>query len=135
MPSYKTAFPSKYIKAEDVGARPVATIATVDVEDIGAGQNKESKLVVHFEEASLKPLVLNKINSDTIAEIAGSEDYDLWPGTKIQLFGSKTEFQGKRVACIRVQEPPVAASPLKATRKPAPARVVDPNDSSSDVGF
>src|SRR5687767_14852330 len=103
MPSYRTAFPSKFIKADDLhGTRPVGTIANVDFEDVGAGANKDRKLVAHFvEEPTIKPLVLNMINSDTIAEIAGTDDYARWGGVKIQLFASKTEFQGKRVACIR----------------------------------
>ncbi len=73
MPSYKTAFPSKYLKAEDLGAtRPNATIDTVDFEEVGTGQKKDRKLVVHWVDAVLKPLVLNLINSDTINELAGT---------------------------------------------------------------
>ena len=102
MPSYKTAFPSKFIKAENLGTtRPIGTIGTVDFEDVGAGQNKDRKLVVHFTEPDLKPLVLNLINSDTISELAATDDYEQWPGCRIQLFATKTEFQGKRVPCIR----------------------------------
>ena len=118
MPSYKTAFPSKFIKADDLDTtRPIGTITTVDFEDVGAGQNKDRKLVAHFTESTLKPLVLNLINSDTIAELAGTDDYEEWVGCRIQLFATKTEFQGKRVPCIRICAPPKSQSP--ASRKPA----------------
>ena len=107
MPSYKTAFPSKYLKAEDLGTtRPIGTIESVDFEEVGTGQKKDRKLVVHFRERTLKPLVLNLINSDTIAEIAGTEDYEEWPETRIVLYATKTEFQGKRVPCVRLEAPP-----------------------------
>jgi hypothetical protein len=118
MPSYKTAFPSKFIKAEDLGTtRPIGTIASVDFEDVGAGANKDRKLVLHFEGDLLKPLVLNMINSDTIAELADSDDYETWPGCRLQLFATKTEFQGKRVPCIRICAPPKGKP--AASRKPA----------------
>ena len=87
MPSYKTAFPSKFIKAEDLGAtRPIGTIRIVDFESVGTGTNAEQKLVAHFIEPTLKPLVLNLINSDTIAEIAATDDYSAWPGCRIHGF-------------------------------------------------
>lgn len=136
MPSYRTAFPSKYLKAEDLGtSRPIVTIATIDFEMVGPGQDQARKLVAHFEEP-IKPLVLNLINSATIAEVVGSDDYESWLGHRIQLYAAKTEFQGKRVPCIRVCAPP--AKPIgRAVPRPA----APPNDPASDqdveseVGF
>ena len=75
----------------------------MEFEDVGS--DKERKLVVQFVEPSLKPLILNLTNGDSIAEIAGTDDYTKWPGTKIQLFASKTLFQGKRVPAIRLSAP------------------------------
>ena len=137
MPSYKTAFPSKYLKAEDLGStRPIVTIASVEMEDVGNGQKQERKLVLHWVESNMKPLVLNLINSDTIAEIIGDDDYDNWPGHKVQLFATKTEFQGKRVPCIRVCPPPKAKATGGVTALPA---VPVPDDTmpevDSEVGF
>ena len=137
MPSFKTAFPSKFVKADDLGnARPIGTIESVDLEEVGAGQNQERKLVVHFAEHTLKPLVLNLINCDTISDIVGTDDYDAWPGHKIQLFATKTEFQGKRVPCIRVCAPPKAKATGRVTTPPV---VPVPDDTTaevdSEVGF
>jgi hypothetical protein len=106
MPSYRTAFPSKYTKADDLGtSRPIGTIANVDFETVGSGANTEQKLVVHFREPLMRPMIMNLVNSDSIAEISGTDDYSKWPGTKVQLYVTKTEFQGKRIPCVRIQAP------------------------------
>jgi hypothetical protein len=107
MSSYKTAFPSKYLKAEDLGAtRHLATIQAVSFQDVGTGANQERKLVATFREPGLKPLVLNMINCSSIAEAAGTDEYADWPGTRVLLFAARTEFQGKRVPCVRIDPPP-----------------------------
>ena len=114
--SSKDLFPSKFLKAADLGTnRPIATIQRVEIEPIGQGQDQADKAVLYFAEPKIKPLVLNRINTETIEEIAATDDLDLWPGVRIQLFASKTEFQGKRVDCIRVCEPPA-----RPVAKPAP---------------
>lgn len=119
MPSYRTAFPSKYLRAQDATAPIDATIDYAAMELIGIGVKAENKLVVHFTDPTIKPFVLNMVNSASIAEIATTEDFELWGGVRIRLFVSRTEFQGKRVPCIRVEAPPVAsASARSATRPP-----------------
>ena len=104
MSNYKDAFPSKYLKAADVNSPRAVEIKSVDFEDVGAGQRQERKLVAHFVNV-VKGLVLNLITADTIAEITGTDDYEAWPGHVIELYPTKTEFQGKRVPCLRVREP------------------------------
>ena len=42
--------------------------------------------------------------------LAGSDDFDAWPATKIELYATRTEFQGKRVPCVRIAAPRPAAS-------------------------
>jgi hypothetical protein len=106
MPSYKSAFPSKYLKANDLGGPQIVIVATTQFEAVGTGNKQEDKLVAHFAESGIKPLVLNLANSRSIAEIAGSDNYEKWAGTRIQLVVSRTEFQGKSVPCIRIQFPP-----------------------------
>ena len=110
MATYRDAFPSKYLKADDLGtSRPIGTIDTVIFETVGVGANAERKLVVQFREPTLKKFVLNLVNCDSIAEVAGTDDYERWAGTRIRLFSTKTEFQGKRVPCVRVSPPPAPA--------------------------
>src|SRR5262249_37497253 len=97
------------------------TIKDVGFELIGAGTKAEDKLVVHFAESESKPLVLNMVNSESIAELAGTEDFDRWARTQVQLFESRTEFQGKRVPCIRVQAPARGGLKKSQTTSPEPA--------------
>lgn len=104
-------FPKRYLRVEDLdGRRVLAVIARVKTEEIG---NNE-KAVLHFKDEALKPLPLNVTNWSAIEEIAGSEDTDEWAGVKIVLYPSKTDFQGKRVPCIRIEAP----KPAKVSREP-----------------
>lgn len=111
-----TAFPSKYIRAADLGRnRPVVAIDSVTMEEIG---DDEPKPVIHFQ-GKTKGLVLNKTNANMIQEITGTPETEHWRGKRIVLYASKTDFGGKRVDCIRVDYPPVGA-PMSASA-PAPA--------------
>ena len=112
------AFPSSYLKAADLqGKRVTVVIDKVVMEDIGG----EHKPVVKFQGKD-RGVVLNKTNAAMIAEIANSEETDEWVGVKVMLYPTKTDFQGKRVDCIRVDYPANGAKP-----KPAPV-VADDDD-------
>jgi hypothetical protein len=132
MPSYKTAFPSKFARADDLGqTHPVGTIASVDFELVGAGATPEKKLVAHFAEPNTKPIVLNQINASTIAMLAATDDFEEWVGTRVVLYATTTEFQGKQVACIRLAAPkPKAAAQRKVvvTPKTMVPTSTDPDD-------
>lgn len=95
------AFPSTYLKAADLQGRRVSvTIDKVVMEDIGG----EHKPVVKFHGKD-RGIVLNKTNAAMISEIANSDETDDWKGVKVVLYPTKTDFQGKRVDCIRVDYP------------------------------
>jgi hypothetical protein len=114
------AFPSKYIKVEDLqGRRVTATIDSVTVEEIGQGDDKDTKPVVYFF-GKEKGLALNRTNAATLTDILGTDETDDWHGKRIVLYPDKTMFQGKRVACIRVAEAPAAPAAPAATRRLAP---------------
>jgi hypothetical protein len=96
-----SAFPSKYLRASDLGAAtPTVTIANVEMETVG----EDRRIVVYFVGKD-KGLVLNKTNANAIADILGSEDTDDWQQKKIKLVTAKVDFQGKRVLAIRIEEP------------------------------
>ncbi len=121
MPNFRTAFPSKYLKAADLNGRPVvATIERVKLEDIGTGDNLERKFVVHWSE-ELKPVVLNLINSETIADLAGSGETEDWVGLRLELFPDKTLYAGKRVDCIRVRRPVASPKKIGKSSRPVPS--------------
>ncbi len=95
------AFPSRFMKVADLGGKEVtATISSVEMEKVGDDQ----KLVVYFK-GQLKPLVLNRTNTTSIEEIAGTDETDDWTNVRIVLFPSTVFFNGSKVPCVRVKAP------------------------------
>lgn len=97
------AFPSQFIKASDLGGRE----REVEIEGVVAelvGRQRDRKLVVSFKGQS-KRLILNLTNASRIAEITGSDETDLWAGTRIVLFPAPGEYQGLQVDTVRVKAP------------------------------
>jgi hypothetical protein len=94
------AFPAKYLKAADAKAKPIVTVIShLAQEKVGKGLDAEEKHVLHFEDQ--KPLVLNRTNWDTLEEAFG--DSDDWPGNKVKLRNTRTQYQGKSVDGLRVE--------------------------------
>src|SRR5690606_41858672 len=87
------AFPPTFLKAGDLnGQRAVVIVSHVKFEDIGG----DHRPVVYFK-GKTKGLVLNKTNGNMIAEISGDDDTDNWGGTRLVLYPTRVDFQGKRV--------------------------------------
>lgn len=103
-------FPSKYLKASDLQNRDVKVVMShVEREKMG----DDLKLVLYFQ-GKEKGVVLNKTNSNTIADAYG-DDTDDWQGQEIVLFSIMTDFQGKVTPGIRCR------MPTARDRKPAKA--------------
>lgn len=112
------AFPSAFLKAEDVGEDGTTfTIVNVKLDTVGQGADSEQKPIVMFRETD-KKLVLNKTNAGVIAEQHG-DDTDDWTGKKVTLVAREVEFQGKVTWGIRIKTSLAAKKPLSS--KPAPA--------------
>lgn len=124
-----TAFPGNYLKAADLqGRRVQVVIERVEMEDIGG----DTKPIVHFRGKD-RGLVLNRTNANSIQMIAGSDETNDWEGVSITLFPSKTDFQGKRVDCLRVDPPdraPAGKTRPQRLREPEPEAT--PEDDGSD---
>jgi uncharacterized protein YcbX len=117
-----SAFPSKYLKADELEGDTVFTIDGVTVENVGTAQKAESKPVISFAETD-KGLVLNKTNANTIASLYGP-DTDEWNGKRVTLFATEVDFQGKQTLAIRVR----MKKPMNGQAAPsssAPARPID----------
>ena len=107
MAHFKKSFPSRFTQAADFDNGPITvTIKSTANEDFGTKDNPQEKPVAFFDE-DMRPVVLNITRCEAIAEIAGSEGMDDWPGTRVQLSKGATRFQGKKVACIDVSQPPM----------------------------
>jgi len=111
------AFTGAYLKADTFkGKRVTVTCDHVALEKVGEGD----KPVLYFQGKDMG-LVLNKTNANMIAEIAGDDEMDNWKGVKVVLYAAKTDFQGKRVDCIRVDYPATQVS----HPTPAPVSEID----------
>ncbi len=115
------------MKASDLEGDVTVRIDRVIVEKME--NSKDEKPVVYFRGAE-KALVLNVTNGNTIAEAYGDET-DNWRGHAVTLYRDMTDFQGRRVDCIRVRIPSVA--PVTATSQ---SETVAPPamNADSDVG-
>jgi hypothetical protein len=113
-------FPSRYLKADDLhGKAARVTISQVDFEALRQrdGTQKVSALV--YFAGARKCLVLNKTQATEIAEIAGSKEFDKWPGTVIQIAPGRAP-NGKPT--IVVSRPaPQPANGTNGTTTPPPA--------------
>ena len=76
MPNYKKLFKKDFMRACDLDGDTPLTIAAVEMEVVGTGDDAKEKGILRFREREEK-LVLNATNGDTIAELHG-EDYDNW---------------------------------------------------------
>ena len=119
-----TLFPSKFLKAGDLDAGPqTVAIREIAVEEIGQGQKRESKPVLYFQNRE-KGLVLNVTNTRAIEGAYGTET-DEWEGKSIELFSTETDFQGKRVPCVRVRIP----------KRPSADELTGPGDLDDEIPF
>ena len=107
-------FKRDYLKAADLQGREITvTIDRWAREVLGQGDAAEEKTIVYFQNKDLG-LALNKTNANTIADITGSEESDDWIGRPIVLFPDTTDYQGKRVDCIRIKAPQPQPQPVPA---------------------
>ena len=121
-----SAFPSKWIRAEDLRGQNVeVTMGHVEAEEVG----DEQKPILYFE-GKTKGMVLNKTNAGAITSMYGP-DTDRWAGKKITIFPTQCDYAGKITPCIRVR--------LMTSRKPAtiaaPEPESDPETSIDDIPF
>ena len=110
MANVNDMFPSKYLKASDIGDTDLElTIIAVDEETLGQGNDADIRSVVYFSETP-KGLVLNKTNARAIASLYGDESDD-WAGNQIRLYATEVDFKGEQMLALRVR-----------LRAPQPAR-------------
>jgi len=99
-------FPSKFIKAADLGGKPLAvTIKSASVEALNnpQGGGQQDKLLLSFV-GQPKRLVVNVTNYNAIADLHGDETDD-WPGKRIELYPTKASVGGKSFDAVRVRAP------------------------------
>lgn len=115
---------SKFLTKEECGKGILVTITELSQENVAKqGAEEELKYCLHFEETE-KPLVVNRINAQLIAQITNEEDTDNWAGHKVVLYNDPTiQFGGKLVGGIRVRAPKIQPKAAAGTAPAKPATV------------
>ena len=113
------AFPSKYLKADDLGNQRIAlTVMAITMEDIG---DKEFKLVMRFMGKD-KGMVLNKTNATICSSVWGDET-DAWQGKQLEVYAQPVMFQGRQVMGLAVAPLLLAAQVPHQTAPQTPQNV------------
>lgn len=99
MPRISEYFAGSFFKAEEL-PRAGINLVIEDVEEKTVGRDTKLVVIFHGED---KALPLNKTNAKEITKILNEDDTDRWPGGEIKLVQARTDFQGKRVLCIRIE--------------------------------
>lgn len=114
------AFAKNYLRAEDFDTDGrVLIITSVEMETVG----REQKLVAYLKDED-KAFPLNKTNAESIAELYG-DDTDDWSNCAILVRQEMTQFENKRVPCMRVVNKKYAEQddgtfePVKSDKQPA----------------
>ena len=133
MADINSQFPSKYLRAHDLGDDAVlVTIERVGSEIIKNTQTgmDEKKPALYFHEFPNKPLVLNKTNAKKISTLLKTGETDDWPQQQIQIYATETQFGADTVACIRVKQAalPTKKQTAKYASPPSANPAPDPDD-------
>lgn len=110
------AFPSKWLRADDIEGQIPVTIRNVTMEEIGGDDRKP---VVWFDEFD-KGMILNKTNANNVSGVYGP-DSDAWIGKPMTMATAMVDFQGKSTPALRLYPPPrrTAAPAARTARQPA----------------
>jgi hypothetical protein len=129
---------SKYLRKDDVGEDGlILTIAGFSREVVKGDDGDEDKVVMHFEEA-VRPMILNKTNSQLLSAITGAKVAGDAKGKKLVVFNDPSvSFGGRVTGGIRIKRIPgparaPATAPVRAV-KPAPAREPGSDDDFNDT--
>lgn len=111
---YKLLFPSKYLKAADLGGKDFTLkIKSVRAEELEGEGGAKTKGLITFEGAK-KAWVLNRTVCEALNLMWGSET-SKWVGHQVTLYSKKVESFGEEVDAIRVRGSPELTKPLSAT--------------------
>ena len=108
---------SRFLKADDIDGERKFKIKAVTEEVVGAGADKEQKLVVWFTNDK-RGLRLNKTNLRVLKGAFGDETAG-WANKIIIVFNTMVELRGKMVPGLRVRIPPPKQSGVATAAKPS----------------
>ena len=75
------AHPGRFLRQDDLEKPILVTIQRVEMQPLEGDSGTTQKPIAHFIEPNVSPMVINKINWDTLEEGLGLPDSDDWPGS------------------------------------------------------
>jgi hypothetical protein len=125
---------SKYLTKEDAGEDGInLTIAGFKIETVGQGADADERCVLHFAEAEVKPMVINKTNMNRIKHVTKAETTGQACGKLINVYNDPmVEFGGKLTGGLRIRP---AAEPANPAAEPAKTPVPPAADDLGDIPF
>ena len=123
MPNINDAFPSKFLKANDLGGVE-CTVVIDRVEFEPVGRDREMKAVLYFA-GKHKGLVLNKTIATKVTELTGSALTEEWHGRRVRLYTSEATFGGDTYDVVRVKAAPQPPGQKAPPPPPPPVEDVD----------
>lgn len=119
---------SKYLSKEDVGEDgTILTIKGFSLEMIKGDKGEEDKVVLTFQEPNVKPMVINRTNSQLLRQSTGAKTAGEARGHQIVVYNDPSVgFGGKVVGGLRIKKVPGAPKPARTAappRGPASTRV------------
>ena len=116
--TFSDLFPSDYLTQDDFPAPRTLVIARVAVNEVRQPNGKVKKAVLYFQGDKIKPMILNKTNGLTLADLYGRYP-DGWVGKALEVYADPSVMmKGKKVGGIRVKAP----SQKPATNGKAPGK-------------
>ena len=83
----------------------ILTIDHAERNEVQNERGKETKTVLYFKE-DYKPMILNKVNPDSISKALGSTHIEDWEGKRIAIFSEKVNAFGGLKDALRVRPYP-----------------------------
>jgi hypothetical protein len=134
MPTLEEVFPSKYLKASDLGGKSrTLKIAEANMETLKTLDGRESTKVVLYFHDFKKLLPLNRTNFQMVQIVTGEKDSDDWHGHNIVVYPDQTSMGGKIVDCVRIKAPKGKSAPVDMAEDGSPDDGVPFNDQIADV--
>lgn len=97
---------SKYLAKEDCDPPLLVTVGGMTLDEMETDGQKERKAVLHFQEADIKPMILNNTNKELLKVVTGGRTVGEIRGKKIVVYNDPTVMFGKKaVGGIRIRAP------------------------------
>lgn len=101
-------FPRKYARGADLNGRPL----TVEIERVqivmmrpNPNAQTEQKGVIYFKNAQKGVILSSRKLAEQIEEIAGTDEMNDWPGTRVTLYPEPMNVAGQARIAIRARAP------------------------------